>query len=203
MAPSRGTRETSSSSAGSLWLVTKANPRYIVTNLSDNPQWLYEQGYCARGERENAIKQQQLDLFADRTRCHGWWANPFRMILSSLAYILRERLRSLALKQTTPGPCLCRHDPTETAEDRGGGDPQHPTHPFPVRPRHAASGVVHNGGRPARAGLIDPVLSLSHTTDRPGCRSAENRPFTPSLPPIGHRGLPIVRFCLTAQAVSL
>ena len=81
-------------------LVTKANPRYVVTNLSGDPQCLYEQGYCARGERENAIKQQQLDLFADRTSCHGWWANPFRMILSSLAYILLERLRSLALKQT-------------------------------------------------------------------------------------------------------
>ena len=81
-------------------LVTKANPRYVVTNLCGDPQWLYEQVYCARGAMENAIKQQQLDLFADRTSCHGWWANPFRMILSSLAYILLERLRALALKHT-------------------------------------------------------------------------------------------------------
>ena len=81
-------------------LITKANPRYVVTNLSGGPQWLYEQVYCARGEMENAIKQQQLDLFADRTSCHVWWANQFRMILSSLAYILLERLRSLALKHT-------------------------------------------------------------------------------------------------------
>ena len=49
---------------------------------------------------ENRIKEQQLDMFADRTSCHVWWANQFRMLLSGLAYILMERLRSRFLKNT-------------------------------------------------------------------------------------------------------
>jgi Transposase DDE domain group 1 len=43
-----------------------ANPRYVVTNLAGEPQPLYEEDYCARGEAENRIKEQQLDLFSDR-----------------------------------------------------------------------------------------------------------------------------------------
>ena len=60
----------------------------------------YDNIYCARGEMENRIKEQQLDLCADRTSCHNWWANQRRLILSSLAYILIERMRALALKGT-------------------------------------------------------------------------------------------------------
>ena len=64
------------------------------------PKYLYEKIYCMRGDMENRIKEQQLDLFADRTSCHGWWANQFRLLLASAAYILMERLRALALKGT-------------------------------------------------------------------------------------------------------
>ena len=63
-----------------------ANPRYVVTNLKGDPQALYDKLYCARGDMENRIKEQQLDLFADRTSCHHWWPNQFRLLLSSLAY---------------------------------------------------------------------------------------------------------------------
>ncbi len=77
-----------------------ANPRYIVTNLEGDGQNLYERVYCARGEMENRIKEQQLDLFADRTSCHEWWPNQFRLILASLAYTLIEAIRRLALKGT-------------------------------------------------------------------------------------------------------
>ena len=56
--------------------------------------------FIARGEMENRIKEQQLGLFADRTSCHGWWANQFRLLLSSCAYVLMERLRALALAGT-------------------------------------------------------------------------------------------------------
>ena len=49
---------------------------------------------------ENRIKEQQLDLFADRTSCHSWWSNQMRLILSSLAYILLQKLRDTALKDT-------------------------------------------------------------------------------------------------------
>jgi hypothetical protein len=77
-----------------------SNPRYLVTNLEGQPQTLYDKLYCARGEMENRIKEQQLDLFADRTSCHRWWPNQFRLLLSSLAYILLESIRRLALRGT-------------------------------------------------------------------------------------------------------
>jgi hypothetical protein len=76
------------------------NPRFLVTNLADATQKLYDEVYCARGEMENRIKEQQLGLFADRTSCHGWWANQFRLLLSSFAYVLLERLRALGLAGT-------------------------------------------------------------------------------------------------------
>ena len=56
---------------------------------------------------ENRIKEQQLDLFADRTSCHDWWANQFRLLLSSLAYTLIERFRALALKNTQFAKAQC------------------------------------------------------------------------------------------------
>jgi hypothetical protein len=77
-----------------------SNPRFVVTNLNGPAPSLYDELYCARGEMENRIKEQQLGLFADRTSCHGWWANPFRLLLSSCAYVLMERLRALGLAGT-------------------------------------------------------------------------------------------------------
>ena len=74
-----------------------ANPRYIVTNLEGKARELYETVYCARGEMENRIKEQQLDLFADRTSCHKWWPNQCRLLLSGLAYTLVETIRRVGL----------------------------------------------------------------------------------------------------------
>ena len=76
------------------------NPRFIVTNLPGSAQALYDKVYCARGDMENRIKEQQLGLFADRTSAHEWWANQFRLLLSSLGYILLESIRRLALTGT-------------------------------------------------------------------------------------------------------
>jgi hypothetical protein len=53
-----------------------ANPPYLVTSLQSESQGLYDEVYCARGEMENRIKEQQLDLFSDRTSCHDWWREP-------------------------------------------------------------------------------------------------------------------------------
>ena len=74
-----------------------ANPRYIVTSPDGAPQWLYDRVYCARGDMENRIKEQQLDLFADRASCHAWWPNQYRLPLSTLAYVLLEAIRRVAL----------------------------------------------------------------------------------------------------------
>jgi len=77
-----------------------ANPRYVVTTLSGDPQPRYERVYCQRGEMENRIKEQQLDLFADRTSCHRWWPNQFRLLLASWGYVLLEAIRRLGLVGT-------------------------------------------------------------------------------------------------------
>lgn len=83
------------------------NPRFVVTNLEGDPQALYEQIYCARGDMENRIKEQQLDLFADRTSCHNWWPNQFRLLLSSCAYVLVSALRRMILKGTELAKAQC------------------------------------------------------------------------------------------------
>lgn len=64
------------------------------------PEGFYRQMYCARGEMENRIKEQQLCLFADRTSCTQFMANQFRLMLSSFAYVLMDGIRRLALKGT-------------------------------------------------------------------------------------------------------
>lgn len=77
-----------------------SNTRFVVTSLDGEGQTLYDRLYCARGDMENRIKEQQLGLFADRTSCHDWWPNQFRLLLSALAYVLVESIRRIALQGT-------------------------------------------------------------------------------------------------------
>jgi len=77
-----------------------ANPRFLVTNLTGEPQHLYDRIYCQRGEMENRIKEQQLWLFADRTSAHTMRANQLRLWLSSVAYVLVDTLRRFGLAGT-------------------------------------------------------------------------------------------------------
>jgi len=85
-----------------------ANPRFVVTTLADEPKKLYEEIYCARGEMENRIKEQQLSLFADRTSAATMRANQIRLWFSSFAYILMQALRRLALKGTDMAKAQCQ-----------------------------------------------------------------------------------------------
>ncbi len=78
-----------------------SNPRFVVTNLKGKPKKLYEKLYCARGEMENRIKEQQMGLFADRTSSTRWWANQLRLLLSSMAYVLMEYVRRVGLRGTS------------------------------------------------------------------------------------------------------
>lgn len=78
-----------------------SNPRFVVTNLTQTDRYLYDKVYCARGDMENRIKDQQLDLFAKRASSHRWWPNQFRQLLSGLAYTLFEGLRRQALADTS------------------------------------------------------------------------------------------------------
>lgn len=77
------------------------NTRFVVTNLGNlRPAQIYDGLYTARGDMENRIKEQQLHLFADRTSCHKFIANQFRLMLASAAYVLVDHLRRTTLKGT-------------------------------------------------------------------------------------------------------
>ena len=91
-------------------LAQGSNPRFVVTSLSAErfaARPLYEDLYCARGEMENRIKEQQLCLFADRTSCQTMRANQLRLWLSSAAYVLTQALREHGLKDTPLAQARC------------------------------------------------------------------------------------------------
>ena len=93
------------------YLEKGANPRFVVTNLPAREQdarTLYEDTYCARGEMENRIKEQQLFLFADRTSAATMRANQLRLWFSSVAYVLMHALRRLGLQETELQNATCQ-----------------------------------------------------------------------------------------------
>ena len=59
--------------------------RFVVTNLTGSPRWLYEVVYCARGQAENLVEAHQRDLASDRTSCTKASANQFRLIIHTTA----------------------------------------------------------------------------------------------------------------------
>ena len=84
-------------------LAKGANPRFVVSSQTAaecDARTLYEERYCARGNMENRIKEQQLALFADRTSCHTMRANQLRLLFSTVAYVLLRALREFGLKET-------------------------------------------------------------------------------------------------------
>jgi hypothetical protein len=86
------------------------NPRFIVTSLCKEDiggKELYEKVYCARGDMENRIKEQQLHLFADRTSSATMRANQLRLWFSSVAYVLMNELRKRALRGTEFARAQC------------------------------------------------------------------------------------------------
>jgi hypothetical protein len=97
----------------------KANPRFVVTSLPacevswdgeliwNDARRVYEQLYCARGEMENRIKEQQLDLFADRTSTHHLKSNQLRVWLAGVGYVVLNALRRTALGGTQLGRAYC------------------------------------------------------------------------------------------------
>jgi len=92
------------------WTRGEANPRFIVTSLTETDggsRQLYETVYCARGEMENRIKECQMDLFADRTSTRTMKANQLRLWFASMAYVLVESLRRVALQATELADASC------------------------------------------------------------------------------------------------
>ena len=87
-----------------------SNPRFVVTSLAASrvdARTLYEDIYCARGQVENRIKEQQLDLFADRTSAATMRANQLRLWFASFAYVLLAALRRIGLRHTQFARATC------------------------------------------------------------------------------------------------
>ena len=72
-----------------------------MTMINYAPSKLYTDKYCPRGEMENRIKEQQLDLFADRTSTQTFESNQLRLWLSSIAYVLMQAFRQNCLAKTS------------------------------------------------------------------------------------------------------
>jgi hypothetical protein len=92
------------------YLAKGANPRFVVTSIASeqkDARTLYEDFYCARGDMENRIKEQQLGLFADRTSTAWMRSNQLRLYFSSFAYILMQTLRRLGLQGTELAQAQC------------------------------------------------------------------------------------------------
>jgi len=67
------------------------NTRFVVTDLEQaRTKVLSQQISCARGQAENESKDHKLYLKSDRTSCHRFEANQFRVLLHSAAYVLLE-----------------------------------------------------------------------------------------------------------------
>jgi hypothetical protein len=91
-------------------LAKGSNPRFLVTSLSAQSyaaRYLYQKIYCARGDMENRIKEQQLALFADRTSSSKMKANQLRLWFSTAAYLLLHQLRRLGLRGTRMARAQC------------------------------------------------------------------------------------------------
>ena len=71
----------------------KDNPRFVITNMKQSPQWIYEKVYCARGDVENRIKELHDGMQIGRTSCSTFLANTFRVLLTAAAYVLMQELR--------------------------------------------------------------------------------------------------------------
>jgi hypothetical protein len=89
----------------------KNNPRFVVTNLADPPQTVYEL-YCQRGDMENRLKELHHGLELDRTSCSKFRANQVRVLLTLAAYLLFQELRRRA---TTT---VCAHAQITTLRER-------------------------------------------------------------------------------------
>ena len=87
-----------------------ANPRFVVTSFNKDEyaaKELYENLYCARGDMENRIKEQQLMLFAARTSTNKMQSNQVRLYFSSIAYMIIQTLRRIGLTGTEMAKAQC------------------------------------------------------------------------------------------------
>ena len=69
------------------------NPRLVITNLRQTPEWIYTHVYWARGDSENRLKELTHALAFGRTRCTRFWANQLRITLTTATFVLGQELQ--------------------------------------------------------------------------------------------------------------
>ena len=69
------------------------NPRFVITNLRQTPEWIYTHVYCARGDSENRLKELKHALAFGRTSCTRFWANQLRVTLTAAAFVLFQEIQ--------------------------------------------------------------------------------------------------------------
>lgn len=83
------------------------NPRFVITNLRQTPEWIYTHVYCARGDSENRLKELHHALAFGRTSCTRFWANQLRVTLTA-AYVLLQELQLRADHTALAGAQVAR-----------------------------------------------------------------------------------------------
>lgn len=137
--------------------VRGANPRFVVTSFRADEwgaQALYEGLYCARGEMENRIKEQQLDHFADRVSCHWERGNQVRMYYSAIAYALIEALRRIGLEGTPMARAQCGTIRLQLLQDRRAYQVHGAAHLDPPERAPPLAGPVRGGLRATTRRLV-------------------------------------------------
>jgi Transposase DDE domain group 1 len=84
------------------------NPRFVITNLRQTPEWIYTHVYCARGDSENRLKELKLALAFGRTSCTRFWANQLRITLTAAAFVLWQELQLRADRTALRGAQIPR-----------------------------------------------------------------------------------------------
>jgi len=84
------------------------NPRFVITNLRQTPEWIYRHVYCARGDGENRLKELHHALAFGRTSCTRFWANQLRVTLTAAAFVLFQELQLRADRTALAGAQVAR-----------------------------------------------------------------------------------------------
>jgi hypothetical protein len=84
------------------------NPRFLITNLRQTPEWIYTHVYCARGDSENRLKELHHALALGRTSCTRFWANQLRVTMTAAAYVLLQELQRRADRTALAGAQVAR-----------------------------------------------------------------------------------------------
>ena len=151
------------------------NPRYVVTNLEGDAKQLYDKLYCARGDMENRIKENQLDMFGDRTSCQHWWPNQFRLLLASLAYTLIEAIRRIALKGTELANAYVGTIRLKLFKNRCRDPEKYAPYPFPFGQRLSLQGTLLPGRESTRTRINPKRLKHSRVENTHGIPLPEKR----------------------------